>query len=1111
MSNKRARGKQQIPRKKCNDRNTKVAANSSVSKKRKQPQHLNSKSALRLQDDLLSPDYILRKVLRKDGPPLGVEFDNLPSHAFRFCNVKDSGISHRACQEKQRALKRQKTSKPTNVEDQITPPDSAPVKHGMGKGLMTVWRLTNEESNAVKKHGIGKGLMTIRRLTNPGAGNLPTCDDNDHGACSQFPASTSQKPPTQGKKKSRRQQPVPRRLANKLQDKKSSVRSKKKVRCEQVYKEKQPRREICEIALVGGRSEEDLSQYAMLVDDEELELRELQEASNSLTCCAHCSANRLHGCSLCKDLLAKFPPDSVRMKQPLHMQPWDSSPQLVKKLFKIFHFISTYAVIIGIQSFTLDELAQAFIDKDSVLLGKLNLSLLELLLTGVEKELGSGFVSHMSKNWKYRGLLQSVEHQGSVLKLWKRSLNSLTWVEILRQVLVAAGFGSKYDTATKEPLDKEAALMGSYGLSPGTLKGELFTILLLQGNSGMKISDLATCSSIVGLKLATTTDKVEQLISSMLSSDITLFEKLSSSSYRLRSNSIIKDTDDDQSDLEDSGSVDDDPKDISNYNNTDDLDDGLGASIASKHGQKNLIGGKENMLTIDPEIDESHPGEMWLLGLMEGGFSDLNIEEKLNAVLALVDLLRAGSSTRMKEPVRSSVQSIPNVYHIGSGAKIKRSTAKQQRMFMALENDCSQMINSGESDTIEDIQPVDSAAIISVIQGKSCSSGENNSTIEVVHDLHPMQSFFLGSDRRYNRYWLFLGPCNMCDPGHKRVYFESSEDGNWEVIETEEALANLLSALDRRGRRESRLLLSLEKRDALLCEAMSSMPNDARGGQPALSCESERSVSRDDSSSAVSDVDNLLGLNYVHHDNLASTSAVVAPIGNREQAKQKWCRLQQYDAWLWNSFHSTLNVVKHGKRSFLDSLTRCERCHDLFWRDEKHCRICHTTFEVDFDLEERYAIHAATCRDDSAVDMFPKHKVLSSQLQSLKAAAYTLESSMPEGAMVGAWTKSTHNVWVKRLRRTSTLAELLQVLADFVGAINKGWSYESDTALAFDYDLDDIIASFTCMPQTSSAIALWLVKLDCLIAPHMKKVDLEKTTTGVSMRTRSKGKDALVQ
>lgn len=46
--------------------------------------------------------------------------------------------------------------------------------------------------------------------------------------------------------------------------------------------------------------------------------------------------------------------------------------------------------------------------QDSLLLGKLNVALLKLLLTGIEKELDSGFVSHISKNWKYRGLIQSV-------------------------------------------------------------------------------------------------------------------------------------------------------------------------------------------------------------------------------------------------------------------------------------------------------------------------------------------------------------------------------------------------------------------------------------------------------------------------------------------------------------------------------------------------------------------------------------------------------------------------------------------------------------------------------------------------------------------------------
>jgi len=63
---------------------------------------------------------------------------------------------------------------------------------------------------------------------------------------------------------------------------------------------------------------------------------------------------------------------------------------------------------------------------------------------------------------------------------------------------------------------------------------------------------------------------------------------------------------------------------------------------------------------------------------------------------------------------------------------------------------------------------------------------KNSHGTEVGCHLHPVQSIFLGSDRRYNRYWLFLGPCDADDPGHRRVYFESSEDGHWEVIDNEE-------------------------------------------------------------------------------------------------------------------------------------------------------------------------------------------------------------------------------------------------------------------------------------------------------------------------------------
>ena len=57
---------------------------------------------------------------------------------------------------------------------------------------------------------------------------------------------------------------------------------------------------------------------------------------------------------------------------------------------------------------------------------------------------------------------------------------------------------------------------------------------------------------------------------------------------------------------------------------------------------------KDNTVIVYTEIDESHPGEVWLLGLMEGEYSDLSIEEKLSAIVALIDLLHAGSSFRME-------------------------------------------------------------------------------------------------------------------------------------------------------------------------------------------------------------------------------------------------------------------------------------------------------------------------------------------------------------------------------------------------------------------------------------------------------------------------------
>lgn len=165
------------------------------------------------------------------------------------------------------------------------------------------------------------------------------------------------------------------------------------------------------------------------------------------------------------------------------------------------------------------------------------------------------------------------------------------------------------------------------------------------------------CIKIVRLNHASTTDELEVLISSVLSSDITLFEKIGSSTYRLRIKTVTHGRESDQSDLDDFGSVDDDSENGSRYSTSDNSEDGSSSddsefesreSSPSKLKHRNPHQSENDIIAIDTEIDESFPGEVWLLGLTEGEYFDLSIDEKLNALVALIDLLSAGSTVRLE-------------------------------------------------------------------------------------------------------------------------------------------------------------------------------------------------------------------------------------------------------------------------------------------------------------------------------------------------------------------------------------------------------------------------------------------------------------------------------
>lgn len=153
---------------------------------------------------------------------------------------------------------------------------------------------------------------------------------------------------------------------------------------------------------------------------------------------------------------------------------------------------------------------------------------------------------------------------------------------------------------------------------------------------------------ILELNLAATTIQLEDLISSTLSSDITLFEKISSSGYRLRINPSSQ-----ESEISFSDSEGDDAEVISGYIRDNSDCESRELVRAESEWRYHQLENRKSLSTVNTEIDESYSGEAWLLGLMEGEYSDLGIEEKLNALVALVDLLTVASS--IAEKVKYSI------------------------------------------------------------------------------------------------------------------------------------------------------------------------------------------------------------------------------------------------------------------------------------------------------------------------------------------------------------------------------------------------------------------------------------------------------------------------
>ncbi|XP_078439314.1 homeobox-DDT domain protein RLT2-like isoform X2 [Wolffia australiana] len=315
-------------------------------------------------------------------------------------------------------------------------------------------------------------------------------------------------------------------------------------------------------------------EYMELIEDERLELMELAASKKGLSSIIHLDSDALQNMDNLRDTLSPFPPISVRQhfRKPFAIQPWSESEDNVGNLLMVWKFLITFADVLGLWPFTLDEFVQAFHDYDPRLLGEIHISLLKSIIKDIEDvartpavSAGANQSSAANPIGGHPHVVEGAYAWGFDIRSWQLHLGPLTWPEILRQFAISAGFGPKLKKRqigrpffrddneghdgediistlrNGSAVENAVAMMRDRGfshlrrsrhrLTPGTVKFAAFHVLSLEGSRGLTILEVADKIQRSGLRDLTTSKTPEASIAAALSRDGKLFERTAPSTY----------------------------------------------------------------------------------------------------------------------------------------------------------------------------------------------------------------------------------------------------------------------------------------------------------------------------------------------------------------------------------------------------------------------------------------------------------------------------------------------------------------------------------------------------------------------------------------------------
>ncbi|XP_017641598.2 homeobox-DDT domain protein RLT1-like isoform X5 [Gossypium arboreum] len=1045
---------------------------------------------------------------------------------------------------------------------------------------------------------------------------------------------------------------------------KEYLRAEKKRQKEELRREREEERR--RVAREKATARKIAKESMDLLEDEQLELMELAAARKGIYSIIHLEHDTLQNLESFRDSLSVFPPKSVQLKGPFDIQPWIDSEENVGNLLMAWRFLITFADILRLWPFTLDEFVQAFHDYDSRLLGEIHVAILRSIIKDIEDvartpATGLGMNQYCSANPE-GGHLQIVEGAyswGFDIRNWQHHLNPLTWPEIFRQLAISAGFGPqlKKQNATwtytgdndegkgcadvvstlrnGSAAENAFALMREKGLllprrsrhrlTPGTVKFAAFHVLSLEGSKGLTVLELADKIQKSGLRDLTTSKTPEASISVALTRDGKLFERIAPSTYCVRpayrkdpadaeailatarrkirqfengflggedADEVERDEverDDVERDEDSECDVDEDPEvdDIATPSNVNKDADYPKNEVNTCLGSKNFHASADDELDVpaefdkdfppfpsntvkvdnDPsntgqyvaseengtgnpdqqniEIDESESGESWIQGLSEGEYSHLSVEERLNALVALIGIANEGNSIRavledrleaanaLKKQMWAEAQldksrlkeeciikmDFPPVMGIKTEAQLPNSAVEGSRSpFPVADNKndeaspsipedqkpllCSQNVqndlNSYPAERALVLQDASMGPENFCAQQHGYASKRSRSQLKsyIAHraeEMYVYRSLPLGQDRRRNRYWQFVASASKNDPCSGQIFVEL-HDRKWRLIDSEEAFDALLASLDARGIRESHLRIMLRKIESSFKENVRRNLHSARAmGRSGNSSENEASEidsGPDFSGSFDSPRNGICGLNSDASETLPCFKIQLGRNENERKSAMK--RYQDFQRWMWNECYnsSTLCAMKYEKKRCTQLLAVCDTCLGSHMPEDVHCSYCHQTFRA-FNNNFNFYDHEIRCKENRKLDNKDKHTLDSSLpmgINLLKSFCALVEVSIPPEALDSMWVEGQRKMWGRKLNASSSADELLKLLTQLESAIKRDYlssNFETTKELlgsSLQSENDSSTVSvLPWIPQTTPAVALRLLELDSSI------------------------------